>query len=319
MNEILAKYISERNKKISTYLKSNRIEAYRAYDFELKDFPVNIDIYGKYAHIAIYEDSENSISEEIKNTIQEAIRESLHITVSHQIWKYRKQQKGKSQYEKLGHKKNLFTIKEYKSEFFINLTDYLDTGLFLDHRETRQLVAKLATNKERLLNLFSYTASFSVVAANAGIRFTTSVDMSNTYTEWAKENFRLNKMNTFDHIAIRENVFIFLDTAKKKRWKYDLIIIDPPTFSNSKKMRSPFDVQKDYPKLINTSLELLNDDGILLFSTNYKKFQLDDEKILARKIHDITKETIPIDFSDSNIHKCFMITKKEFYPLHISI
>lgn len=303
-------YLKERVEKISSYLKKNKIEAYRAYETELVDFPVFIDIYGKFAHIQILADSEDyEISEEKKKIIEKSIKSTLNISSSNQIWKIRKQQKGKSQYEKLDHSKNTFIVNEYSSKFLINLSDYLDTGLFLDHRETRQLVAELSRGKERLLNLFGYTGSFCVTAANAGVSYTTSVDMSNTYSDWARMNFDLNGMDKYKHIAIRENVPVFLDTALKKRWKYDVIVIDPPTFSNSKKMKMPFDIKRDYPKLINSSLELLHEKGILVFSTNFTKFKMNEDLILARKITDITEKTIPPDFSNLKIHQCFLVSK----------
>lgn len=311
MTNPFSKYLKDRTEKISSYLKTKKIEAFRGYDNELDGFPVLIDIYGKYAHVQLFDNQTKSQDfSELEKIVSSSIQEVFKIEKSNQIWKTRKQQKGKSQYEKISHSKNMQIISEYESKFYVNLLDYLDTGLFLDHRETRQIVANLSKEKERLLNLFSYTGSFSICAAKEGVRYTTSVDMSNTYTDWAKMNFLLNEMDKFNHIAIRENVFTFLITAKNKNWKYDIIVIDPPTFSNSKKMRHPFDIQKDYPKLINLSLDLLNEDGIILFSTNFKKFKMNEDMILAKKITDITKDTIPIDFTNTNIHRCFLISKR---------
>lgn len=303
LTEILIQNLS----RLDPWILKNKIDAYRLYDRELTNFPAAIDIYLKKAHIQIY-DNDSSDNEDLLVThIGIALEKVLSIPIKDQYIKSRRRQKEGTQYEKVASSRERFIIKENDAKFYVNLKDYLDTGIFLDHRKTRTLVKNdLAKNKERMLNLFSYTSSFSVVAAKAGVRYTTSVDMSNTYCDWSRDNFELNALEKFNHIAIRENVQFFLENMKNN-WRFDLIVIDPPTFSRSKKMPVPFDIQKDHPFLINHCLDHLNQDGIILFSNNFQKFKLNADALDTNNIQDITKETIPEDFKNDKIHKCYII------------
>jgi 23S rRNA (cytosine1962-C5)-methyltransferase len=208
--------------------------------------------------------------------------------------------------EKVGESKEFFTVLEYGVKFRVNLVDYLDTGLFLDHRETRQLVAALAKDK-RVLNLFAYTCSFSVQAAVAGAASTKSVDMSNTYTAWGRENLMLNSLSLQHHVIVRADCLKFLDEERRTGLKYDLIVIDPPTISRSKKMTQLFDIQVDYVPLITKALQLLSKEGVVFFSTNSRKFVLDENQFPLCKIIDISAKTIPLDFHDPKIHRCWKI------------
>lgn len=293
--------------RLDSWILANKIDAYRLYDRELPHFPVAIDIYLKKAHIQIYENDSLENEEALIQQIGTALTKVLSIPLKDQYIKSRRRQKEGTQYEKVASAKERFIIKENGAKFYVNLKDYLDTGIFLDHRKTRTLVKnELANKKERMLNLFAYTSSFSVVAAKAGVRYTTSVDMSNTYCDWSRDNFELNSLEKFNHIAIRENVQFFLKNMKPS-WKFDLIVIDPPTFSRSKKMPIPFEVQKDHPFLINHCLDHLNKDGIILFSNNFQKFKLSTDLLNTKNVQDITKDTIPEDFKNDKIHKCYII------------
>ena len=210
------------------------------------------------------------------------------------------------QYEKTGESKEFFSVFEYGLQFRVNLSDYLDTGLFLDHRETRRLVASMANGK-RLLNLFAYTCSFSVHAAAAGATFTKSVDLSNTYSKWGKENFLLNGLPLANNLIIREDVLRFLE---EERGIYDVIVIDPPTISRSKKMDQMFDIQEDYFFLISKTLNLLSQNGTLIFSTNSRHFDFDQNLFDKCTILDISKKTIPMDYHNQKIHRCWKISKR---------
>jgi 23S rRNA G2069 N7-methylase RlmK/C1962 C5-methylase RlmI len=197
-------------------------------------------------------------------------------------------------------------VHEYGVKFKVNLKDYLDTGLFLDHRETRKMVAGLAKGK-RLLNLFAYTCSFSVQAAAAGARFTKSVDMSNTYTEWGKENFILNGLSLKTNEIVRADCLKFLDY---EIGEYDIIVIDPPTISRSKKMEQMFDIQLDYVSLIMKSLKLLAPGGVIFFSTNSRKFKFEESLFTGCIVRDMTEKTLPIDFHNKKIHQCWKISTR---------
>lgn len=308
MNEFANILIQNKNR-LKKWIEENKIQAYRIFDRELEEFPVAIDIYLDKAHIQIYEEKNIANDNTLIEKITTILDSSLGIKKENQYYKSRKRQKEGAQYEKLTSTKERFILEENEGKFYVNLKDYLDTGIFLDHRKTRTLVKNEFTQRrERMLNLFSYTSSFSVISALAGVKFTTSVDMSNTYCEWSRDNFKLNNMEKFNHIVIRENVLFFLENMKKN-WRFDLIVIDPPTFSRSKKMPAPFDVQKDHPFLINKCLEHLNQDGIILFSNNFQKFKFNGDAIQSKNIKDITKETIPEDFRNQKIHNCYLIKK----------
>jgi len=183
----------------------------------------------------------------------------------------------------------------------------LDTGLFMDHRPMRQIIFKEAKGK-KFLNLFSYTGSVSVMAALGGATHVTSVDLSGTYQDWARKNFEHNKISLKEHNFIIQSALDYLEKAVNK---FDLIFLDPPTFSNSKKMEEDFEVEKDQEFLIKNCLRLLNPDGILYFSNNKRKFKLAPSMMELANIVDITGSTIPMDFRDQKIHHVYKITAKK--------
>ena len=218
----------------------------------------------------------------------------------------RVRRKKTEQYEKRGVEKEFFTVNEYGAKFNINLIDYLDTGLFLDHRETRRMIASLSKGK-RLLNLFAYTCSFSVHAALAGAEFTKSVDLSNTYTAWGADNFLLNSLSLENNEIVRADCLKFIDDEIDSGLLYDVIVIDPPTLSRSKKMEQMFDIQVDYATLVSKALKLLAPDGTLFFSTNARKFTFDKTFFEPCAINEITEKTIPLDFHNQKIHRCWTL------------
>lgn len=190
----------------------------------------------------------------------------------------------------------------------MNLHAYLDTGLFLDHRRTRALVRSRAAGR-RFLNLFAYTGSFTVYAAAGGARESVTVDLSNTYQEWARRNLELNGIDLARHRLLREDVFTYLEQAAARDERFDLVVLDPPTFSNSKRMREVLDVQRDHPRLINGVLRLLAPDGELFFSTNRQGFTLQAEAIEGARIEEITRQTLPEDFARAQAHRCWRIRR----------
>ncbi len=201
-----------------------------------------------------------------------------------------------------------FKVEESGRLFWVNLVEYLDTGLFLDHRQTRQIIASHAKGK-KLLNLFCYTASISVYAATAGALETVNVDMSNTYLSWAKRNFRLNNIDMSNHHFERADCLQWLNDAVEQNEKFDLIFLDPPTFSNSKKMSEFFDVQASHPKLIEQCLLLLNKGGELIFSNNFKQFEMQFKGSDKVKVEEITHKTTSLDFQRKPLHRCWKISK----------
>jgi 23S rRNA (cytosine1962-C5)-methyltransferase len=211
------------------------------------------------------------------------------------------------QYQKTAEKRSEFVVEENGLKFIVNLSDYLDTGLFLDHRVTREKVRGDAKDK-RVLNLFSYTGSFSVYAASGEANEVVTVDLSNTYLDWAKRNMQLNGfIDLSKYKVIQADVLQYLNTVPENY--SDIIILDPPTFSNSKRMEDILDIQRDHAKLINDCLRILRSGGKIYFSTNYKKFVLEKTSIQTSLIKDITKQTTPFDFEGRINRVCYLIEK----------
>ncbi len=299
-------------KKLSPWAKRHNIEAYRLYDHDIPEFPFIVDVY--LDHVIIYDKSNQFIDKDKNHLPQllEAVENGLQFQSTKIIYKKRQRQEGLNQYEKLDQKSLTFLIKESEACFEVNLSDYLDTGLFLDHRPMRQKLFKEikqfnklnAPQRAQFLNLFCYTGSVSVFAALGGAQVT-SVDMSATYIEWSKRNFKHNHLIPSDHEFIQVDALKFIQDNQTPH--FDFIFLDPPTFSNSKRMEESFDVERDQLVLINNTMSLLKKNGILYFSNNKRDFKLNPQLTKTYKIQDITAETIPIDFHNKKIHHCYKI------------
>lgn len=288
------------------------IGAYRVYDADLHEYNFAIDVYEsdkRYAHVQEY-DAPDSVDEQLarqrRREALEVIPAVLEIPKDQMAFKVRRRQKGHAQYEKLGETGQFYEVREGPARFWVNFTDYLDTGLFLDHRPTRALLGEMAAGK-RFLNLFGYTGAATVHAALGGARSTATVDLSHTYLDWARRNLALNKISGA-HELIQADVLEWLQQARGQQ--YDLIFLDPPTFSRSKRMTDTLDIQRDHVLLIQAALALLADDGVLVFSTNNRRFKLDTNALAGVSIRDITRQTIPKDFErNPRIHQCYRIGK----------
>lgn len=305
----LANRIRKNYRHIRKWAKRTATDCFRIYDREIPQYPLAIDLYaGRFCvhYFSRGRDNEEPPQDLVDETVN-ALCSIFGIHADSILWRTRIKSKKTRQYEKAGETKKFFTAIEYGMKFKINLHDYLDTGLFLDHRETRKIVASISKGK-RLLNLFAYTCSFSVHAAAAGAAFTKSVDMSNTYTDWGRENFILNSIPSINNEIVRADCLKFLDDEIHSGIKYDIIVIDPPTISRSKKMDQLFDIQVDYITLISKALKLLLKDGVIFFSTNSRKFNFDETLFKSCAIVEITHKTLPIDFHDPKIHRCWKIS-----------
>lgn len=290
--------------------KRTSTECFRLYDRDIKEYPIAVDYYKGRFCIQYFSPTRSQLepSNELVQDTQNAIQTVFGSLLDGLFWKTRAKRKETRQYEKMDASKDFFTCLEYGVKFKINLTDYLDTGLFLDHRETRQLVASQCKNKS-LLNLFAYTSSFSVHAASQGASFTKSVDMSNTYCAWSQDNFILNELPLKNNVIVREDCLKFLDQEVRCGVKYDVVVIDPPTISRSKKMDQLFDIQNDYVYLIQQALKLLEKDGVIFFSTNFRKFVLDKTLFANTSTIEITNKTRAIDFRGIQ-HRVWSIKKE---------
>lgn len=295
----------------SKQAKQGNISCYRIYDHDLPEFPFCIELYEDKIYLAEYLRRHGMIEEEHEKWLQECkeiISRILSAPVDKIFSRQRNRKFGRQgQYQKLSEEKEFFTVEENGLKFLVNLTDYLDTGLFLDHRITRQIVREEAKDK-RVLNLFCYTGSFSVYTAAGGAASVSSVDLSKTYLQWAEDNFAINRLKDkskyhFIHADVKQH----LRTLKPN--SFDLVVIDPPTFSNSKRMKEFLDIQRDHAELLNKILYAIPEKGVIYFSTNYSKFALDAHNINASAIKDITKATTPFDFEGRLKRWCYKIVK----------
>jgi len=287
------------------------ITCYRVYDADMPEFPLVIDRYEDYVHAAEYH-RPHALDEAghrlWRSGCRQVMQDVLEVPAEKIFFKERQPQKGTQQYEKIGEKKREIIAHEGGLQFWVNLSDYLDAGLFLDHRITRQMVRERAAGK-RVLNLFAYTGSFTVYAAAGGALSTTTIDLSNTYLDWARRNLELNQLQGPSHDFVRADIISWLQMPATER--YDLAILDPPTFSNSKAMRNILDIQQDHVYLINQTLHMLNPGGLIFFSTNYRRFHLDTEAIENASVKNISAQTVPPDFRNKKIHQCFLIVNGE--------
>ncbi|MBP6116396.1 MAG: class I SAM-dependent methyltransferase [Neisseriaceae bacterium] len=296
-------------KHLMKWARRNDVEAWRLYDKDVPQFPFAVDIYGDRIHLQEYDTGWLMHDDDHKVWLKGIIDSICFVTgfdESAVSIKTRQRQKGINQYEKTGLAGEDFIVSEQGRRFWVNLEKYLDTGLFLDHRPTRKRVGEQAAGK-RFLNLFAYTGSFSVYAATGGAASSETVDLSNTYLNWAKRNFELNGMDLDKHQIIREDVFVYLDNARYERKRFDLIVMDPPSFSNSKKMLEDLDVQRDHVGLIDGAMTLLDKGGSLYFSNNLRTFELDEAVAKRYLVTDVSATSVPEDFRNKKIHQCWLI------------
>ncbi|HTQ29565.1 MAG TPA: class I SAM-dependent methyltransferase [Puia sp.] len=295
---------------ISKQAKKQQLSCYRIYDHDLPEFPFCIELYGELLYLAEYKRRHNMTEEEHESWLEQCIpviTEVVGVPAENIYIRERKRKAGRQdQYERLDTQQEFFTVEEEGLKFLVNLRDYLDTGLFLDHRITRSMVREVSKDKT-VLNLFCYTGSFSVYAAAGGATAVHSVDLSKTYLHWAEQNLHLNGFDNERHQFIHADVKQYLDSLPAER--FDLVIMDPPTFSNSKRMKDFLDIQRDHAELINKTLRAMKKGGELFFSTNYRRFQMETDKIKATTVRDITRATTPFDFQGKLFRYCFRITK----------
>jgi 23S rRNA G2069 N7-methylase RlmK/C1962 C5-methylase RlmI len=314
--QVIAPDFSNRLKKnmakIGKWAKKEGLDCYRIYDADLPEYNVAVDVYQDSLVIQEYAAPKSIPEETAKRRLTDIIRASIKVTgvdTNNVVLKTREKKKGSSQYNKLAQKSSTMKVHEYGAQLIVNLHDYLDTGLFLDHKITRRKLGELAQGRD-FLNLFAYTGSATVHAALGGAKSTTTVDMSNTYLEWAKENMKLNGQVGRQHQYIQADCLQWL---AKANGSYDLIFIDPPTFSNSKRMEQSFDVQRDHVTLMRDLKRLLSAEGTIVFSNNKRHFKMDLEALeeIGLTAKNISDKTLPLDFArNKHIHNCWVISHK---------
>lgn len=301
-------------KQLKKWLKNESISCYRIYDADIPEYSAAIDVYGDYAHIQEYAAPKTVDEEKAKKRFQEivdAVTVALDLSIDHVFMKQRRRNKGKQQYEKtkeaIDDNRAPLVMQEGQTSLLVNLWSYLDTGLFLDHRPVRQLIAQM-TKRKSFLNLFCYTATATVHAALGGAKNSVSVDMSRTYIDWAKRNFEKNDVSFEDHELVQQDCLKWLQECRQG---FDVILLDPPSFSNSKKMDSILDIQRDHVDLIKRSMDLLNPNGTLIFSNNLRSFTLDTAALANYKVENIIDKTLDPDFTrNRKIHHSWLISAR---------
>ncbi len=314
---MLANRLRKNQRKLAPWLKRQNISCYRLYDADLPEYAVAIDCYGSAIHVQEYEPPASIDASAARRRLAEvsdAVFAVLKPDQSEFFVKQRQRQRGDKQYERLTEQsqhtaKRAFEVMENGARYEVNLSDYLDSGLFLDHRPVRQLLAEQCVGK-RFLNLFCYTATASVQVALAGAGESLSIDMSNTYLDWAGRNFALNKLDTERHKLLRADCLSWLAATEGAglEGSFDVILLDPPTFSNSAKMEDVLDIQRDHQRLVEQCMGLLSDDGVLVFSNNFRRFKLAPEIEAKFAVENISPATIDKDFARRpRIHQCWLI------------
>lgn len=307
--QMFANRLRKNLRRLEKWARRNGVQCYRVYDADMPEYAVAIDRYGDYCHIAEYA-APASVPEETARArlrdVLEAVQAVMGVPPQRIAMKERRRQKGREQYGRQESRGEFIEVSEGRAKVLVNLFDYLDTGLFLDHRPVRLKIAELAQGK-RFLNLFCYTAAASVQAGVGGARYTTSVDLSRTYLQWARRNLALNGLSESRHYTVQADCRQWLKDCEQQ---FDLILLDPPTFSNSKRMDDVLDVQRDHPALIRDAMRCLSSDGLLIFSNNRQHFRLDEGLHKDYKIEDRTRWSLDEDFAGRQrpIHRCWFIT-----------
>lgn len=313
---MFANRIRKNLKQRASWLKREGVSCYRLYDADMPEYAFAIDEYRnaesaeRWLIVQEYQAPATIPEQTVRRRRSEALAglsAATGIAADHIELRTRRRHRRGEQYVKQDSRGHFHVVAESGLRFWVNFVDYLDTGLFLDHRLTRQRLRAEAAGK-KFLNLFAYTGTASVYAAAGGARSTVSVDLSATYLDWARENLALNGFDTPAHLQVRADVREWLTTEARAGAQFELIFCDPPTFSNSKRMEGVLDIQRDHPQLIEGCMQLLTRGGLLVFSTNAQRFKLADSIEQQYRVTDISRATLPTDFERSpNIHRCFEI------------
>ncbi|PCH60617.1 MAG: bifunctional 23S rRNA (guanine(2069)-N(7))-methyltransferase RlmK/23S rRNA (guanine(2445)-N(2))-methyltransferase RlmL [SAR86 cluster bacterium] len=304
---MLVNRLNKNLRKLGKWAKQQQLQCYRLYDADIPEYAFAIDLYKGRVHMQEYKAPASIPEQKVELRRQQAIaavQRCLKIPLNEISLKTRQRQRGSNQYQSKADSGENFVVSEGQAKFWVNLRDYLDTGLFLDHQPIRQYIAEHARDKS-FLNLFCYTGSASIQAALGGASSTLSIDLSNTYLDWARRNLQLNGLGGKHHQLKQKDCIEYLEKANGS---FDMIFLDPPTFSNSKKTDNVLDIARDHVQLIKHAMGLLAAGGLLIFSTNMRKFKLDQDSLKSYALEDYTKASIGKDFArNPRIHQVWMI------------
>ena len=320
--QMFANRLRKNLKQLSRWRKQQSISCYRAYDADMPEYAFAIDVYetvasaqstqeaGRWIIVQEYAAPGSIDVRKVRARREQVLAvlpQVFEVPEMQVVLKTRERQRGSNQYEKQSETRRFHELQEGPCRLWVNFEDYLDTGLFLDHRITRSLLGELAVGRS-FLNLFAYTGAASVHAALGGAIATTTVDMSRTYLDWAARNMALNGLRGEAHQVVQEDCLLWIDKALLRGLRFGVIFLDPPTFSNSKRMEASFDIQRDHVELIQKTAAMLEPGGVLIFSNNFRRFKMDMPGLSGLEVEDMTASTLPKDFErNAKIHRCWKI------------
>ena len=306
--ELFQRRLAKRARHLRRWPRKRGISCFRIYDRDIPEIPLSVDRYEDHLHVVEYDRPHERNRAQHADWLDLMLRTAattLGIERPCVFFKHKRPQRGALQHPRLDHRRHEITVREAGLQFLVNLSDYVDTGLFLDHRITRSLVQRAAAGT-RFLNLFGYTGAFTVYAANGGAAQTTTVDLSPTYRDWSRRNLQLNGFGTPQHALVRADVVSYVRGLPSQP-TFDLAVVDPPTFSNSKRTESDWSVQRNYAELLNGVLRVMRPGGVIFFSTNFRRFKFDAERIGPAEVVEISRQTVPEDYRNRRIHRCWKI------------
>lgn len=311
--ELFRSRLTKRARHLRRWPRKRGISCFRLYERDIPEIPLVVDRYEDHLHITEYDrPHERSPWRHIAwlELMRQTAATTLELELPNVHLKSRQKVRDGSQYEKLDSAGEMLEVNEGGLKFLVNMTDYVDTGLFLDHRVARSLVRDEAKGK-RFLNLFAYTGSFTVYAAGGGAVSSTTVDLSKNYTGWAKKNLAHNDLLNDSHKFVASDTIEFLQQAIASGDQYDLCVVDPPTFSNSKRTEEDWDVQRRHVELLNLVAKTISPSGVVWFSTNFRRFKFAEEELVGfAEIREVSKQTVPDDFRNRRIHRCWRMVRE---------
>jgi len=305
--KVLSNSLQKKYRHLAKRFKRQNIDCFRLYDWDSPDIRLVVDWYAGHVVVAEYERLQTT--EEYLPFMAQAAGDALGVLKDKIHIKLRRTNiKVGPRYQKLASEKNFFQVSERELCFLVNLTDHLDTGLYSDHRNTRVIIQELVKGKD-FINLFAYTGAFTCAAAKAGAKSTTTVDRSKEYIDWAQDNLKLNKLIGHEHEFIQSDVIGYLAKAVQESKSFDLVFLDPPSFYKDEQLGVSFDIDRDHPDLIAKTLKVLRPRGDLFFSTNHQRFEPRFEGMEAKEIIELTPKTIPEDYRNRVVHRCWRIKR----------
>jgi 23S rRNA (cytosine1962-C5)-methyltransferase len=307
--EMIANRVRKRFKQLKKGFKRQNIDVFRLYDWDIPEIRMVIDWYAGHLVIAEYQREQTQSVEDWLPRMAKAAADAIGVAEDKTHLKTRTTGHDESgaRYERMAKKSERLVVCERDLKFYVDLDDYIDTGLFSDHRDTRALI-KSESSGQRFLNLYCYTGAFTCAAVSGGASASTSVDLSNNYLGWAEENLALNELENGPHLFIKSDCTEFIESMRRQKKTWDVCVLDPPSFSTTHGDQNRFEIQDDHPQLIKSVMNLIEPGGKIYFSTNHQRFEPQLRGLGAKEVKEITEATMPSDYRNRQIHRCWQIT-----------